>query len=175
VPNLNAFSGVSQGWINQIAAIATGAVRDAIDDGADFMREGIKDSPTGSTWHKEKNDANPDFADGARIGNRNPMFKKGEVDPNSGLMLASVSSAGPVRTGGGSAVEGFFGWIDTKQSYFLLQDVGNYGVGKQTGMGLLNKTMKPNSSITQMGAKVAAEQSLTKAMLAAGFKTGATV
>jgi hypothetical protein len=167
MPKLQAFSGISQGWINQVTAIATGAVKDAIEKGADFMRDGIKDSPTGSTWHKNKNNANG-FPDGARIGNKNPAF--GEVDSKSGLMLASVSSAGPVRTSGGSSVEGFFGWIDTKESYFLLQDVGNYKVGKQTGMGLLNETMKSNSSITQMGAKVAAEQRLTKSMLSAGFK-----
>lgn len=168
MPNLNAFSGVSQGWINQVSATAAGAIKDSIDAGVTYMREVIQDSPTGSPWHVRKTDANPGFDPAARIGNRNSSF--GEVDPKSGLMLASVSSAGPVRSAGGSTVEGFFGWIDTKESYFLLQDVGNYGVGKQSGMGLLNIAQNPGDSIKQMGAYVEAEQTLKKSMLSAGFK-----
>jgi hypothetical protein len=166
MPKLDAFPGVSRGWINIMFAISTAAVKDAIDEGAKFMRDGIQDSPTGTPWHLNKNRANG-FADGARIGNRSASF--GETDPNSGLMLSSVSTAGPVRSGG-SNVEGFFGWVDVKEPYFLLQDVGNYGVGKQTGMGLLNQTMKPNTSITQYGAAVSAQQSLIKSLKASGLK-----
>ena len=171
MPRLDAFTGVSQRWINQIAAVASGAVKDTIEAGAEFMREGINDRSTGTPWHLEKNQANG-FDDGARIGNRNPMV--GEVDPHSGQMLASINTAGPIRTNGGSNVEGFFGWIDTKEPYFLLQDVGNYGVGDEVGMGLLNKAMN-NDSITQMGAYVAAKQRLIKSLSLAGLKpSGAT-
>jgi hypothetical protein len=168
MPKLEAFSGISQGWINQVTAIASGAVKDSINAGVAYMQEVIKDSPTGTPWHLNKNRAN-NFSEGARIGNNNPDFGTEAVDPNSGLMLSSVSSVGPVRLGG-DQIQGFFGWIDTKESYFLLQDVGNYGVGKQSGMGLLNIARNPGSSIKQMGAYIEAEQSLKKSMLSAGFK-----
>ena len=167
MPSLDAFAGVSQGWINQIAAVASGAVKETIEEGAQAMRDGINDSSTGTPWHLKKNQQN-DFEDGARIGNRNPMV--GEVDPHSGQMLASVSSAGPVKTNGGKHIEGFFGWIDAKEPYFLLQDVGNYGVGEQVGMGLLNNAMN-NDSITQMSAYVAAKEKLISSLSAAGLKS----
>ena len=177
MPSLDAFSGVSRGWINQINAIATGAVKDAIEEGARFMREAILDSPTTHPWHARKNAANG-FPSGARIGNVSESF--GEVDPNSGNMLNSVSTLGPFNSGGGSTVAGAFGWIDASESgkdyYFILQDTGGYEVGAAIGMGLLNgKARGAGGVIRDYGAKVAAEQSLTKSMLAAGFKTGATV
>jgi hypothetical protein len=169
MPKLTEFKGVSQGYVNLISAVGTAAVADSIKTGAEFMREGIQDRPTGSTWHINKNQANG-FPDGARIGNNNPNFGSEGVDPNSGLMLSAVSSAGPTKSASGSEIAGIYGWINTKQPYFLLQDVGNYGVGKQSGMGLLNQAMNPTSSVTQFGAKLEAEQAMIKSMLSAGFK-----
>jgi len=170
VPKLEAFPSVSQGWVNKIAAISTAAVKDGIEAGAEYMRKAINNRPTGTKWHRDKNDANPEFAGGARIGNKNPNFGTQGVDPNSGLMLASVSTIGPVVSGAGSQVQGFFGWVDNKESYFLLQDIGNYGVGYQSGMGLLNIARNPTEFVTQMGAKIEAESSVARSMLAAGFK-----
>jgi hypothetical protein len=169
MPKLEAFPGVSQNYINLISAVARGAVADSIKAGADAMREGILNSPTGSTWHLDKNRANG-FGDGARIGNNNPNFGSEGVDPNSGLMLSAVSSAGPTSSASGTKITGKYGWINTKQPYFLLQDVGNYKVGKQAGMGLINETINSSTSMNQMRAKIKAEQRVVKSMLAAGFK-----
>lgn len=165
---LSEFPAVSRGWIKSVASISSSAVKDGIEAGAMAMREGIQNSPTETKWHRDKNDANPGFGSGARIGNRNPTF--GEVDPKSGLMLASVSSAGPINSSGGKKVSGSFGWIDTKESYFLLQDVGNYSVGNQKGMGLLNLAMNSTESVNQMGAYVEASQATINSMVTAGFK-----
>jgi len=169
MPRLQAFNGVSQAWLNQIKEVASGAVKDGIEAGAEFMRNGIMDSPTGTPWHIQKNQANG-FGDGARIGNNNPNFGSEGVDPNSGKMLNSVDSLGPTSSASGSEIAGIYGWINVREDYFLLQDVGNYGVGKQSGMGLLNKAMNPQASVTQMGAKIEAESQVAKTMLAAGFK-----
>ena len=167
MPRLDAFPAVSQGWINQVTAVSTAALKDGIEAGANFMRETIMDSPTGTPWHLDKNRSNS-FPLGARIGNANPNFGTQGVDPNSGLMLSSVSQSGP--TSARNVLKGSFGWIDVKENYFLLQDVGNYVVGEQSGMGLLNNTERENNSITQMGAAFEAERVLAKAMLSAGFK-----
>ena len=171
MPNLDAFPSVSRGWINQIAAIANAGVKDAIEEGAKFMREGILDSPTGDAndWHLQKNEKNS-FPSGARIGNKNPAV--GDVDPNSGLMLASVSTAGPVK--GGSSVTGFYGWIDVKKQYFLDQDTGAYGVGAEVGMGLLNSGSGRGGALRDYGAKVAAEQVIIKSLRASGLKFSGT-
>jgi len=177
VPNLNAFSGVSQGWINQVTAIVTGAVKDGINAGAEFMREAINNSPTGHPWHVRKNEANG-FAPGARIGNRNPSF--GEVDPNSGNMLNSVSTSGPFRSGSDAQIAGLYGWLDANETgrdyYFVLQDNGDYEVGASMGMGLLNEVANGAGGVLRnYGAKIEAEQSVARSMLAAGFKyTGST-
>lgn len=167
MPRLAEFSGVSQGWINMIAAVSSGAVRDAIDEGAKFMRDAINDSPTSHPWHVRKNAANG-FDDGARIGNTNPSF--GEVDPNSGLMLASVGTAGPVRGASGSEVVGFYGWIDRQEAYFADQDTGGYDVGAAMGMGLLNGRSGRGNVMRDYGAKVAAEEKLISGLKAAGLK-----
>jgi hypothetical protein len=169
MPRLDAFPAVSQGWINQVTAVSTAAVKDAIAEGADFMRKGIENSPTGTNWHSDKNAANPGFPDGARIGNRNPNFGTEPIDPNSGLMLASVSTVGPVKSSA-SSIEGFFGWVDDKEPYFLLQDVGNYSVGNQSGMGLINQAINPQAGVKQYGAALASQQSLIKSLKAAGLK-----
>jgi hypothetical protein len=164
---LDAFPSVSRGWINMITAVANAGVRDAIEEGSRFMREGILDSPTGdaNNWHLDKNRDNS-FPEGARIGNTNPTV--GEIDPNSGLMLASVSTAGPIRAG--SAVTGFFGWIDVKKEYFLDQDTGAYGVGAEVGMGLLNSGSGRGGALRDYGAAVASQQRLIKSLKAAGLK-----
>lgn len=171
---LSAFPSVSRGWINQITEVANAGVKDAIDEGAKFMREAILDSPTGDPkdWHLRKNKANF-FPLGARIGNANPSFGTNGVDPNSGLMLASVSSSGPVK--GNSEITGSFGWIDVKKEYFLDQDTGAYGVGAQVGMGLLNDGSGRGKVLRDYGARVAAEQVLIKSLKASGLKfTGTT-
>jgi hypothetical protein len=169
MPKLTEFKGVSQGYVSAITDIGMKAVAGSIKIGSEYMRNGIGNRPTGSTWHIDKNRAN-NFDDGARIGNNNPNFGSEGVDPNSGLMLSAVSSSGPTRSSSGKKIAGKYGWINTKQPYFLLQDVGNYGVGKQSGMGLLNEAMNPTSSVTQFGAKVEAEQEMIKSMKSAGFK-----
>jgi len=171
MPRLEAFPSVSRGWINQIAALSAGAVKDGIEAGATFMREAILDSPTGHPWHTRKNAANG-FPPGARIGNTNPAF--GEVDPNSGNMLNSVSTLGPIKSASGSEVVGLYGWVDANESgrdyYFELQDTGGYVVGAGMGMGLLNEAAGGAGGVLRnYGAKIAAEQSVTKSMLAAGF------
>ena len=171
MPNLDAFPSVSRGWINQIAALSSGAVKDGIEAGAAFMREAINNSPTGHPWHARKNAAN-EFPTGARRGNTNPDF--GEVDPNSGNMLNSVGTLGPIKSGSGSEVVGLYGWVDANESgrdyYFELQDTGGYVVGAGMGMGLLNEAAAGAGGVLRnYGAKVIAEQSVTKSMLAAGF------
>jgi hypothetical protein len=168
MPKLSAFPSVSRGWIDTTARISLDAVREGITAGATYMRLAIDDRPTGTKWHRDKNDANPGFGQGARIGNNNPDFGTEGVDPNSGLMLASVSSAGPSSTGGN--IKGSYGWLDVQKDYFLLQDVGNYGVGNQSGMGLINIAMNPTAAVEQMGAVMKAESAVAKVMLAAGFK-----
>jgi hypothetical protein len=168
MPKLTEFNGVSQGWINMLAAVSAGAVKDAIEEGADFMRNAINNSPTGHPWHARKNDAN-DFPTGARIGNTNPEF--GEVDPNSGLMLASVTALGPFKNGS-SEILGFYGWVNTQKDYFIDQDTGNYLVGAAAGMGLLNGLSTGAGSVMRnYGAKFAAEEKLMGNLKAAGLRT----
>jgi hypothetical protein len=172
MPRLDAFPSVAQGWINQVTAISTAAVKDGIETGATFMREAIDNSPTGHPWHARKNAAN-DFPTGARRGNTNASF--GEVDPNSGNMLNSVSTTGPIKSGSGSEVVGLYGWVDANESgrdyYFALQDTGGYVVGAGMGMGLLNEAaVGAGGVLRNYGAKIVAEQSVTKSMLSAGFK-----
>lgn len=178
MPKLEAFSGVSQGWINQVTAVASAAVKDGIEEGARFMREAILDSPTTHPWHARKNAANG-FPTGARIGNRVMSEDLGEIDPNSGNMLNSVSTHGPFRSGGQGQIAGAFGWIDAQESgkdyYFILQDTGGYEVGAAMGMGLLNgKASGAGGVLRDYGAKVAAEQKVVRSLLSAGFKTGGT-
>ena len=168
MPRLEAFNGVSQGWINMIGALGKAAVADAIKDGADFMKEAILDSPTTHPWHARKNAANG-FPSGARIGNTNPS--EGEVDPNSGKMLDSVSSMGPVKSASGSEIVGFYGWVDAREDYFIKQDTGGYEVGAAMGMGLLNpKASGAGGVIRDYGAAVAARESLVKSLKAGGLK-----
>jgi hypothetical protein len=168
MPSIKSFNGVSQGYINLISAVGTAAVADSIKTGAEFMREGILDSNTTHPWHAKKNAANG-FPSGARIGNTNPSF--GEVDPNSGNMLASVSSSGPTRSASGTEIAGIYGWINSTEDYFIEQDNGSYGVGAGMGMGLLNgKGPGAGGVLRNYGAKNAASTSLVKSMLSAGFK-----
>ena len=177
MPSIKAFSGVSQGWVNQVSAIATAAVRDGINAGAEFMREAINNSPTSHPWHARKNDAN-NFEPGARIGNRNPSF--GEVDPNSGNMLNSVSTSGPFRSGSDAQIAGLYGWLDASETgrdyYFVLQDNGDYEVGAGMGMGLINEAANGAGGVLRnYGAKIIAEQGVAKVMVSARFKyTGST-
>jgi hypothetical protein len=171
MPRLADFNGVSQTWVTKIAEVASSSVKQAIDDGASFMRQAINNSPTTHPWHARKNDANG-FPGGARIGNTDESF--GEVDPNSGLMLNSVETAGPLRAGP-SQVVGFFGWINTQKEYFLDQDTGGYDVGAAMGMGLLNGRSSRGNVMRDYGAKVVAEQSVIKSLKASGLKfTGTT-
>jgi hypothetical protein len=168
MPNLQAFNGVSQGYVNLILALGKTAVADSIKVGAAFMVEAINDSPTTHPWHARKNEANG-FPSGARIGNTNPMF--GEVDPNSGKMLASVDSSGPVVSASGSEIAGIYGWINTQEDYFIDQDNGDYIVGAGMGMGLLNeKAAGAGGVLRKYGARNAASSSLIKSMLSAGLK-----
>ena len=170
MPRLQAFNGVSQGWINLIGALGNAAVSDAIKEGADFMKEAILDSPTNDSkdWHVRKNAANG-FAPGARIGNANPNF--GEVDPNSGNMLNAVSSSGPKKSGSGTVIHGSYGWVDAREEYFIKQDSGAYGVGARLGMGLLNaKAPGAKGVIRDYGAAVVARESLIKSLKASGLK-----
>jgi hypothetical protein len=149
-------------------AISSAAVKDAIEEGADFMRDAIMDSPTSHPWHLRKNAANG-FPAGARIGNRSESF--GDVDPNSGKMLASIASQGPLRSGSNSEVLGLFGWLNTQEDYFLDQDNGNYGVGAAMGMGLLNaKAPGAGGVLRKYGATMAAKESLIKSLKASGLK-----
>jgi hypothetical protein len=166
--NLQSFNGVSQGYVNLVMAIGTAAISDSIKTGADYMREGILNSPTTHPWHARKNEASG-FQPGARKGNINPSF--GEVDPNSGRMLESVDSSGPVRSASGSEIAGIYGWINIKEDYFIEQDSGDYIVGAGMGMGLLNeKAPGAGGVLRKYGAKNAASSSLIKSMLRAGFK-----
>jgi hypothetical protein len=167
VPRLEAFPSVSQGWVKLILAVSTSAVKDAIAEGADFMRDAIMDSPTSHPWHLRKNAANG-FPTGARIGNTNPVF--GDVDPNSGKMLASIASEGPLRSGSGSEVLGLFGWLNTQEDYFIDQDTGGYEVGAAMGMGLLNDRTSRGNVMRKYGAAVASQQSVIKSLKAAGLK-----
>lgn len=167
MPKLDAFPGVAQGWVNIILAISSAAVKDAIEEGADFMRDAIMDSPTSHPWHLRKNAANG-FPSGARIGNTNPDF--GDVDPNSGKMLASIASQGPLRSGSGSEVLGLFGWLNTQEDYFIDQDTGGYDVGAAMGMGLLNGRSSRGNVMRKYGAAVASQQSLIKSLKASGLK-----
>jgi hypothetical protein len=168
MPNLEAFGGVSQGWINMISAVASGAVKDAIDEGAEFMRDAINDSPTGHPWHLRKNAANGFTSNQPRIGNTNPSF--GEVDPNSGLMLASVGTKGPINPAN-SGVIGSYGWVKRQEQYFIDQDTGGYDVGAGAGMGLLNGLASGAGSVLRdYGAKIAAEEKLFASLKAAGLK-----
>ena len=167
MPRLEAFPSVSQGWVKLILAVSTSAVKDAIAEGADFMRDAIMDSPTSHPWHLRKNAANG-FPTGARIGNTNPVF--GDVDPNSGKMLASIASEGPLRSGSGSEVLGLFGWLNTQEDYFIDQDTGGYEVGAAMGMGLLNDRTSRGNVMRKYGAAVASQQSVIKSLKAAGLK-----
>jgi hypothetical protein len=168
MPKLQAFNGVTQGYINLMTALAKTAVADSIKAGADFMVEAINDSPTTHPWHARKNDANG-FPTGARIGNRNPMF--GDVDPNSGKMLASVSSSGPTVSASGAEIAGIYGWINTQEDYFIDQDNGDYIVGAGMGMGLLNeKAPGAGGVLRRYGARNAASHSLIRSMRSAGLK-----
>jgi hypothetical protein len=170
VPRLQAFPGVSKGWINLIAALGNGAVADAIKEGADFMKDAILDSPTNDVrgWHLRKNSANG-FASGARIGNTDPSV--GDIDPNSGNMLNAVISSGPKKSGSGTVIQGSYGWVDAREEYFIKQDTGAYGVGARIGMGLLNeKTPGSKGVLRDYGAAVAARESLVKSLKASGLK-----
>jgi hypothetical protein len=168
MPKLDAFTGVSQGWVNMILAISSAAVKDAINEGADFMRDAILDSPTSHPWHLRKNAANG-FPSGARIGNRNESF--GDVDRNSGKMLSLITSQGPLRSGSGSEVLGLFGWLNTQEDYFIDQDSGGYDVGAAMGMGLLNsRAPGAGGVLRKYGATVAARESLIKSLKASGLK-----
>jgi hypothetical protein len=168
MPKLDDFPGVSQGWVNLILAISSAAVKDAVDEGADFMRDAIMDSPTSHPWHLRKNAANG-FPSGARIGNRDESF--GDVDPNSGKMLSSVASQGPIRSGSGSEVLGLFGWLNTQEDYFIDQDSGGYDVGAAMGMGLLNsRAQGAGGVLRKYGAAVAAQQSLIKSLKSSGLR-----
>lgn len=176
MPKLSEFPSASKVWQKQLLAVGVKSISTAMNEGADFMREAITDSPTGHSWHLRKNAANG-FPDGARIGNANSSF--GEVDPNSGNMLNSVSTVGPSASGQGDSVVGFFGWMDATENndsfYFAAQDAGNYDVGKQKGMGLLNGPTEGSSVLREFGAQVVAEESLIKTLTAAGLKlTGRT-
>lgn len=168
MPKLEQFSGVTQNWINQLVAVSNEAIKDSIEKGADHMREVILDSPTGTDWHADKNAANGFSPGQPRIGNKNPSFW--EVDENSGNMLNSVTTLGPARSGSGSTIVGMFGWVDANEGgsdyYFVLQDTGNYKVGNQKGMGLLNVG---NKTTEKYGAKVVAEETLIKSLTAAGL------
>lgn len=168
MPNLSAFPSVAQGWTNGVVNISKSAVAQGIIAGANYMREGINDRPTGTPWHLAKNAANGFDGGEPRIGNANPNFGTNGVDPNSGLMLSSVSSSGPTKAG--DAVIGSYGWLDVQKDYFLLQDVGNYGVGNQSGMGLINEAQNPTEAVEQMGAVIKAESTVAEVMIAAGFK-----
>ncbi len=168
MPRLQAFPGVSRGWINLITALGTAAVADSIKEGADFMKEAILDSPTTHPWHARKNAANG-FAPGARVGNTNPSF--GEVDPNSGKMLNAVTSVGPAKSASGSEIVGFYGWVDAREEYFIKQDTGGYEVGAAMGMGLLNGQARgAGGVIRDYGAAVVARESLIKSLKASGLK-----
>jgi hypothetical protein len=168
MPSIKSFNGVSQGYINLITAVGTAAVVDSIKTGAEFMREGILDSDTTHPWHAKKNAANG-FPAGARIGNKNPSF--GEVDPNSGNMLASVDWSGPTKSASGTEIAGIYGWINSTEDYFIEQDNGSYGVGAGMGMGLLNERGPGAGGVLRKyGARNAASTSLVKSMLSAGFK-----
>ena len=169
MPRLQAFPGVSKGWINLIAALGNGAVADAIKEGADFMKDAILDSPTGHPWHIRKNAANGFTSNQPRIGNTNPSF--GDVDPNSGKMLNAVSSSGPKMSGSNTVIQGQYGWIDVREEYFIKQDNGNYVVGAGEGMGLLNpQAPRAGGVIRDYGAAVAARESLIKSLKASGLK-----
>jgi hypothetical protein len=177
MPSIKAFSGVSQGWITGVADLATKAVKNGLESGANFMREAINNSPTDHPWHLRKNRANS-FPDGARIGNTNPDV--GEIDPNSGNMLNSVSTFGPFRSGSDAQIAGAYGWLDANETgrdyYFVLQDNGDYEVGAGKGMGLINEAATGAGGVLRnYGAKIVAEQGVAKVMVSAGFKyTGST-
>ena len=172
MPNLNEFDSYANIFHNQVLIAGSRSVNVAIDAGADFMREAIVNgSPTGHPWHAAKNAANG-FPDGARIGNRVPFMYKGfasEIDYKSGNMLKSVTTMGPVTSGDRSKIAGLFGWIDpsAEDSYFVQQDTGKYGVGKQVGMGLLNVG---NKSGKKFAAMMAAQTTLESEAIKNGFK-----
>lgn len=169
MPRLEAFGAVTEGYVNLITALSKTAVADSIKVGADFMVQGINNSPTTHPWHARKNDANG-FPTGARIGNQNPMFWD-PIDPNSGKMLDSVDSSGPITSASGSEIAGMFGWLKVQEDYFIDQDSGGYDVGAAMGMGLLNaKAPGAGGVLREYGARNAASSSLVKSMTLAGLK-----
>jgi hypothetical protein len=169
MPSIKSFNGVSQGYVNLITALSKTAVADSIKVGADFMVKGINNSPTPHPWHARKNEAN-NFPTGARIGNRNPMFWS-PVDPDSGKMLESIDSSGPVTSASGSEIAGMFGWLRVQEDYFIDQDSGGYDVGSAMGMGLLNaKAPGAGGVLREYGARNEASRSLIKSMTSAGLK-----
>ena len=167
MPKLAEFDGFAMDYAIRAKAVAATAVSAALDAGAAYMREYIAGgSPTGSSWHDLKNEANG-YPAGSRMGNTNPAL--GATHADAGNMFRSVQAEDARVTS--DTISGRFGWIGNQQDYFLQQDSGHYKVGKQTGMGLLNKAERSSKGVLQeIGAAVAAEEKLRSEARAGGFK-----
>lgn len=166
MPKLSDFTAYATNWTIQVKKAGALSVGAALDEGARYMRQYIAEgSPTGSDWHTMKNEANG-YSDGARIGNLDPKWN---VHPDAGNMFRSVQAEDAVVKG--DQISGRFGWIRNQDEYFVKQDVGNYGTGKQIGMGLINKAQKSSKGVLQdLGAAVAAEETLREQAKINGFR-----
>lgn len=167
MPNLQDFRGAMINWTIKVKAAGAMAVSAALDEGADYMREHIAEgSPTGTSWHEQKNAING-YPYGSRIGNANPGI--GPVQDNPGTMFRSVQAEDAKVTN--TKISGKFGWIKNREDYFAQQDAGTYGVGKNVGMGLINKGKK---TVHNVGAKIVVEEKLRSSAKANGFSVSGT-
>jgi hypothetical protein len=160
VPNIDEFRAYTQKYVVKVLEASKSALKEGSDGGAEYMRTYIEaDSPTGTPWHKRKNDER-----GNDIGARK----------DTGAMLNAVTSTGVVGT---KKLSTNFGWVTNKKHYFAMQDSGGYwhtAYGKPSGigMGLLNKAEDGGGrgTIRVLGAYFQAQTDFIAAMKKAGFR-----
>jgi len=164
--------------MGKVLGAAGDSMKESAAFGADYMRQAINEgSPTGSEWHRIKNSINGQ-APGSRIGGTVEAIRGRyifQADPTSGQMYDAVD-AGPLKFGGTTAVINY-GWVNTQQQYFLLQDTGGYiktasGKGKMgVGMGLLNTAEAGGGkgTIRQLGAFNSTNHHFVELMKSKGF------
>lgn len=166
MPKLQEFATYTTEWTIKIKKAGAMSVSAALDEGAAYMRQYIAEgSPTGSDWHTMKNEANG-YSEGARIGNTDSRWT---TQPDAGNMFRSVQAEDALVER--NKISGRFGWIKNQEEYFAKQDAGNYGVGMQKGMGLINKKQNTSKGVIQkLGATIAAEETLRQQAKLNGFK-----
>jgi hypothetical protein len=159
VPKIDEFRVYSQKYVKKVLDASKVALKEGSDSGAEYMRTYIEaDSPTGTPWHKRKNDER-----GNDIGARK----------ETGAMLNAVTSTGVVGT---KKLSTNFGWVTNKKHYFVMQDSGGYwhtAYGKPSGigMGLLNTASDGggNGTLRRLGAYFQGQNDFVVAMKKAGF------